>query len=218
MSQTVSASGMRSRSASVRGRPSSRVKANRPPVVSAPDISRTNASLSAEGEHGLQQEHDVERPGRDRGNARDLEATRQVTGALTRDRDGAGAQVHAQIGTAELPGDESSRPGDSTAEVEHGDPWCDAGLHGQGADLPGEHEALLLDVFAGGVRRHAGPLESLDEWGALVLPHGCSMGVELSRFGLGSPPAPEIRTRVSPVVPEVPENAEERREWLRPPR
>ena len=39
VSQTVSASGMLSRSASVRGRPSSMVKANRPPVVSARDIS-----------------------------------------------------------------------------------------------------------------------------------------------------------------------------------
>ena len=42
--------------------------------------------LVAEGEHGLQQEHHIERAGRDRGDARDLEATGQVTGALTRDR------------------------------------------------------------------------------------------------------------------------------------
>ena len=82
--------------------------------------------------------------------------------------------------------------------------------HRQRPDLSGEHEALLLDELAGGVRRHAGSLESLDERSPLVLPHGRSTGVEFSAFGAGSPPAPENRIRVSPVVPEVPMNAEER--------
>ena len=46
VSQTVSASGMLSRSASVSGRPSSMVKANRPPGLSAPDISSSSVSFS----------------------------------------------------------------------------------------------------------------------------------------------------------------------------
>jgi hypothetical protein len=46
MSQTVSASGMRSRSPSVRGTPSSTVKANCPPGASAREISRSSASFS----------------------------------------------------------------------------------------------------------------------------------------------------------------------------
>jgi hypothetical protein len=46
VSQTVSASGIFSRSASVRGRPSSTVKANRPPVLSAREISPSSGSFS----------------------------------------------------------------------------------------------------------------------------------------------------------------------------
>ena len=42
----------------------------------------------------------------------------------------------------------------------------------QRPDLAGAHEALLLDELAGGVRRHAGSLQGLDERSALVLLHG----------------------------------------------
>ena len=48
--------------------------------------------LVGKGEHGLEQEHHVERAGRDRGDPRDLEATGKVAGALARDVDGAGAE------------------------------------------------------------------------------------------------------------------------------
>ncbi len=112
-------------------------------------------------------------PGGMRGDPRDLEATGKVARALPGDVDGAGAVVHPQIGAAQLPGDEPSRPGDSAAEVEHRDPGCDAGPARQGPNLAGAHEALLLDELAGGIRRHAGSLEGPDERRALVLPHGC---------------------------------------------
>ena len=50
----------------------------------------------------------------------------------------------------------------------------------QGPDLSGAHEALLLDELAGGVRRHAGSLQGLDERSALVLLHGRSTRARLT--------------------------------------
>ena len=160
------------------------MKANRPPVVSARDISSKQRLLVGKGEHGLEQEHHVERAGRDRRDPRDLEATGKVAGALTCDVDGAGAGVHPQIGATQLPSDEPSGPGNAAAEVEHGDPGCDAGLHRQRPDLCGAHEALLLDELARGVRRHAGSLQGLNERSALVLFHGRSTRTQLTIFGL----------------------------------
>ncbi len=109
------------------GQPSSMVKANRPPVVSARRYLLKQRLLVGKGEHGLEQEHHVERAGRDRRDPRDLEATRKVAGPLACDVDGARAEVHAEIGATELPGDEPSGPGHSAAQVQHGDPGCDAG-------------------------------------------------------------------------------------------
>ena len=93
--------------------------------------------------------------------------------ALARDVDGAGAEVHPQIGATQLPSDEPPRPGNSAAQVQHGDPGGNAGPTRQGPNLAGAHEALLLDELARGIRRHAGSLERLDERSALVLLHGC---------------------------------------------
>ena len=156
------------------------VKANRPPVVSARAISSQQRLLVGKGEHRLEQEHHVERAGRDRGDPRDLEATGKAAGALARDLDGAGAGVHPQIGAAQLPGDEPPGPGDAAAQVEHGDPGRDAGPARQRPDLAGAHEALLLDELAGGVRRHAGSPQGLDERSALVLLHGRSTRTQLT--------------------------------------
>ena len=126
VSQTVSASGMRARSASVSGGPSSRVKANRPPVVSAREISWSSVSLS--GRRAWSRAGAPRRTaGRERGDLRDLEATGKAAGALACDVDGARAEVDPQVGATQLPSDEPSGPGDSAAQVEHGDPGCDAG-------------------------------------------------------------------------------------------
>ena len=50
--------------------------------------------LLREGEHRLEQKHHIEGTGRDRGDARDLEAARKIAGATAGDFDGAGAGVH----------------------------------------------------------------------------------------------------------------------------
>ena len=60
--QTVSASGIVAFSASVRGWPSSTVKANRPPGTGLGELTE-QPLLGREGEQRLQQEDDVERPG-----------------------------------------------------------------------------------------------------------------------------------------------------------
>ena len=54
----------------------------------------------------------------------------------------------------------------------------------QRPDLAGAHEALLLDELAGGVRRHAGSLQGLDERCALVLLHGFSTLAQFTILGL----------------------------------
>ena len=111
--------------------------------------------LFGEGEHGLEQKHHVERAGRDWGDPRNLEAAGKVATALTRDANGARAEVHPKIGATQLPGDEPSGTRNSAAQVQHGDPGCDPGLMRQCQNLAGAHEALLLDELAGRVRRHA---------------------------------------------------------------
>jgi hypothetical protein len=77
-------------------------------------------------------------------------------------------------GAAQRLSDEPSWPGNSAAQVEHGNTGRDAGLNRQGLDIFGAHEALLLDELARGVRRHAGSLERPDERSALILLHGRS--------------------------------------------
>ena len=64
VSQTVSASGIAARSAAVSGGPSSSVNAKRPPGRSAAATARDQRVLVLEGEHRLEQEHDVEGAGR----------------------------------------------------------------------------------------------------------------------------------------------------------
>ena len=163
--------------------------------------------LVGKGEHRLEQEHCVERAGRDRGDARDLEAARKVAGALACDLDGAGAVVHPEVGATQFLGDEPSRPRDAAAQVEHRDPAGDAGLNSEGPDLAGAHEALLLDEFAGGERRHASSLQGLGERSALVLFHCC---FTVTAFGR------EIRTALCPVLPQGRVNTEEVCERSRP--
>jgi hypothetical protein len=142
--------------------------------------------LVRKGEHGLEQEHHVERAGRNRGNSRELEAAGKVAGPLTRDADGARARVHAQIRATQLSGDEPAGPGDSAAQVQHGDPRRDARPPSQGPNLCGAHEALLLDELARGVRGRAGALQGLDEWSA-VLVHGFAARTRLTISGLTFP-------------------------------
>src|SRR6476620_4437108 len=130
--------------------------------------------LFGEGEHGLEQKHHVERAGRDWGDPRYLEAAGKVATALTRDANGARAEVHPQIGATQFPGDEPSGTRNSAAQVQHGDPGCDPGLTRQRQNLAGAHEALLLDELAGRLRRHAPWPEAPEERSAIVLLHGCS--------------------------------------------
>ena len=171
VSQTVSGSGIAARSAVVSGGPSSSVKAKRPPGRSAAPIARDQRVLVLDGEHRLEQEHDVERAARQRRRVRDREAAGQVARLLAGDRDGARAEVHAQVGAAQLPREEPPGPGDAAPQVEHPDPGADAGPRREVPDLAGGHEALLPDELAGGVRRRAGALQGLLERRAVVLPH-----------------------------------------------
>ena len=73
VSQTVSASGIAARSAVVSGAPSSSVKAKRPPGRSARGDPAHQRVLLLEGEHGLEQQHDVDGAGRERRDLSDRE-------------------------------------------------------------------------------------------------------------------------------------------------
>ena len=170
--QTVSASGIRSCSPAVSGRPASTVKAKRPPAGSASAIPCTRGPLSAKASNVSQQEDDVERAGRDRRDVGDLEATAQVAVPVAREVDSAGARVHPEVGAAELGGDEPARTRDAAAQVQHRDPGPDPGRHREGPDLPRSHEALLPHELTGRVRRQARPAQRLVEGDALVLLHG----------------------------------------------
>src|SRR5205085_7695360 len=93
----------------------------------------------------------------------------KIAGALARDVDGAGAGVHAQVVAAHLPCDEAPWPGNAAAQIEYRDPRRNPRLTREVLNLSGAHKALLLDEFAGGVRRDTGPVEGPDERSALVL-------------------------------------------------
>jgi hypothetical protein len=82
----------------------------------------------------------------------DLEAAGQTTGALRCDGEGVFARVDADVVAAELEGQEATRPGDSAAQVEHGDAGADGRSLGERSDLRGADEALLLDVLVGAER------------------------------------------------------------------
>ena len=150
VSQTVSASGMTARSGSVRGEPSSSVKAKRPPTGSARETPSTNVSLSGNASIVSSKQHDVERAGRERRDLRDLEAAGQAVGARAGD-------VRPRLRSSRHRGSSqpSSRvrnrpgPGDSAAQVEHRDAGRDPRPLRERPDLPRAHEALLLDVLAG---------------------------------------------------------------------
>jgi hypothetical protein len=175
----VSASGIGARSAVVSGGPSSSVKAKSPPEHRG-DLAQQRV-LVLEGEHRLEQEHDVEGAGWEGRDLRDREAARQVARALAGDGDGARAGVHAQVDAAQLPREETPGPGDAAAQVQHRDPGADADLHRQGPDLAGGHEALLPDKLAGGVRRHARAVQGPVERRAVILPHGAPPSARVSR-------------------------------------
>ena len=133
---TVSAAGIARRSGAVSGRPSSTVKANRPPGRSAAATAASSASLSPEREQRLEQQHHVERPAGDRRDLGDLEAAGQVPG-------GAGARPRRRRARGPRRGSGSrssavtSRPGpaDAAAQVQHRDARTDAGPRGQRPDL-----------------------------------------------------------------------------------
>ena len=202
VSQTVSASGMRARSAADRGMPSSSVKANRPPPVSAREIALDQRRLVGKREHRLEQQHHLEAAMRQRRDLRDLEATGQLAGTRACDLDGACTGVDAKVAAAELARDEPSRPGDATAEVEHRHPRADAGPLRQRPDLAGAHEALLLDVLARRVGRLAGSPQGPHERLALVLPHGCPILMPSTIVDLVRPPDVRVnRTAAFTVVP-----------------
>ena len=171
VSQTVSASGIFARSASTRGRPSSRVKANRPPATSALDISRSRVSLSGNASIVSNRSTTSNGPAGIGGIRGDLEVARKIARTLTCDLDGAGAEVHPQIRATQLLSDEPPGTGHTAAQIEHGDSARDAGLTREGQYLSSPHEALLLDELAGNVRRARARCRALRERRALVLLH-----------------------------------------------
>ena len=171
VSQTVSALGMRARSDPVRGAALLQREGEATAGGSARETSSTRVCLSAKGEHRLEQKHDVERAGRERRDLRDLEAAGKVAGARAGDADRARARVDSDVAAAELPRDEPTRSGDSAAQVEHGDAGRDARARRECPDLPGTHEALLLDVLARVVGRLPGLPQGMVERASLVLLH-----------------------------------------------
>src|SRR6185312_9756032 len=119
----------------------------------------------------LEQQHHLERAGRDRWDSCRREAT-EVAGAPARDVDCVGAVVDPEVVAAQLPGDEASRAADAATQVQHRDAGADARLPRQLPDLARPHEALLFDELAGRVRRDPGPLEGAHEGSPLILLHG----------------------------------------------
>ena len=152
-------------------RPSSSVKAKRPPGPSAAAIARTSASLSSTASIASSSSTTSNAPAGQRRRLRDREAARQVARLLAGDRDGARAEVHAQVAAAQLPREEPPGPGDAAADVQHADAGADAGPRRQGADLARGHEALLPDELARAVRRRADAVQRPVERRAVVLPH-----------------------------------------------
>src|SRR6185312_3870107 len=128
--------------------------------------------LVAEGKHGLEEEHDLEGPRRQRRDLPDVEAAGQAAGALAGNGDRALARVDTEVVAAEPPRQETAGACDSTAQVEHPDAWADAGPFRQAADLGGAYEALLLDVLAGAEGRLLSGTQGLDEHAAVVPAHG----------------------------------------------
>jgi hypothetical protein len=112
--------------------------------------------LVTEGEHRLEQQHDIERARGERWDLRDHEPASKAGGALTRDGDGACTCVYANVAAAELASQEPSGAGDSATQVEYGDTGVDGRLSREGQDLGRAYEALLLDVLAGAKRRLLG--------------------------------------------------------------
>ena len=125
MSQTVSAAGISARSASVSGRPSSTVNANRPPTGSARATSSSSASLSRNASMRLEQEDHVEGAGRKRRDLGDLEATRQAARALAGEFHRRRAGVYAEVVAAELARQKAARSGDPATQVENRDARAD---------------------------------------------------------------------------------------------
>jgi len=87
------------------------------------------------------------------------------------DADRSLARVDSDVAAAELPRDEPTRSGDSAAEVEHGNSGRDARALRERPNLPGTHEALLLDPLARVVGRLPGPPQGMVERASLVLRH-----------------------------------------------
>ena len=147
VSHTVSDPGIRSRSAGVRGRPSSTVKAKRPPTGSAEETSRRRVVLSRKASSVSSRRTTSNRPGGSGGTRPTEKAAPEpvLRGSLPGQGDGAGARVHPHVGAAELAGDEQPGAARAAAEVEQGRPGAHARVTGEGADLTGGHEALLTD-------------------------------------------------------------------------
>src|SRR5262249_28650214 len=130
--------------------------------------------LVAEGEHRLEQQHDLEPARRKRRHLPDLEAAGEAAGAFCSDRDGARARVHAEVDAAELARDEPTGSGDAATQVENGDARTDVRLLRERQDLGRADEALLLGVLARAERQPLGSPQGVDGRAALVLAHGPS--------------------------------------------
>ena len=107
-------------------------------------------SLVGEREQGLEEQHDVERPGWQRRHPADRDAGPGPPELAARacQRHGGGIGIHPEVGARQLGHEERPRPAGTAAEVEDRHPRPDAGGPGQGADLARRHQALLAHELA----------------------------------------------------------------------
>src|SRR5919112_627079 len=129
----------------------------------------------AEGEHRLQEKHDVEGSLGKRGDHADLEAAGESVGrgTLPGHVHGAAAPVDPDVVAAQLAGDEPPGTGDPAAQVEDPDSRAHSGALRQRPDLRGAHEALLTEELPGRIRHLARPPQCTVERVPFVLPHEC---------------------------------------------
>ena len=112
------------------------MKAKRPPTGERAGDLPTNVSLSGNASIVSSRSTTSNVPGGSGGTLRDLEAAGQRAGERAGDGHRACARVDSEVAAAELPSDEPTGPGDSTAEVEHGDARRDPRPLRERPDLP----------------------------------------------------------------------------------
>src|SRR5690606_194594 len=136
--------------------------------------------LVAEGEHRLQQQHDVEGASWKVRDLTDLVAAAQVPNQATRGLHGRGAGIDTDELAPEPPSDQASGASRATTQVEHGGVGRDPRTHRERVDICGRHEPVLVNELGRPVRSAPGaPVRAREIPGIainLLVPEGHPLG------------------------------------------